>query len=594
MFCRGMGIISNYKEYRKNKPKYKDWADNRTLQEAKRLEYIKNNPINPEIKKLDTERAKTILNAVDTMDEFSQSRAEEMEMTIQAAKSAALEIGSIAGMGLTALSLASKNIRQAADSLVDKGKFSPLLIIPAALYLVPTLSTSTIMSIFSAKMETRASRLGRAEAMNKKLISSKQFATLTDEQNAKVQEIAKNINITAKDAKKENKATKGLGVLQSIKILISKDKESEQRLKEINNSIEKDLENVKKDQPLSLEQIEEAKKDKQLIQNVIEKIDIASQDYAEDVELATGTFTALALGSGGGIGLLTKAILNKAKIPNEKSTMIAGAIGLITTLAGAIWATSIQKEASRVARFKVKQDFLANPDKFIYVDDEKIKNNPDVKTQQEKKPNFFKFLIQVYKDNKEYKKYQKENQVKQLKISKAREQIELTPEQEKRAKQLQNNVFKMFHKADEKSQIYSESTEAIGEIVESVGGTISMIPGLIGLSKGMNKVLDINTNGINKKHIFGTVVSFVAMLVPPIILNILVTKEQKSASKVANMLAIDEMNDYKNFADYTSSEIKQAQSTASMETAQQGHIENTPDFSKSPLLKELIKKYSEK
>lgn len=535
-----MGIWNNYIEYRKNKPQYKDWKETRAQQEAKRINYIKKNNITADKSKTDIERAKTVLNAVDVMDEFSQSRAEEMEATIQTAQSGIMQLASYGGIALAGLSLLSKNIRAAVNNLKLNKKFSPLLLIPALLYLIPALGSSIFFSVYSAKQETKASRLGRAEAINKKLTSAKQFALLTDEQNNKVKEIAQNLNITKEDVKRENKTTKGFGILNSIKTLFQGDKESETKLEELNNKANKDIQNIKNNKPLTKEQIEEAKKDKHLVQNIVEKIDIASQEYAEDVELATTTFSTLALGSGGGLGFLTKYLLNKTKLPADKSNIIAMTIGGAVAVAGAIWAASVQKQASRVARYKVKQDFLANPEKLIYVDDELIKNEQNVEIEKKEKPGFFKFLVQVVKDNKEYKQYKKEHDIEQLKMSKAREQINLSSEQEKRATQLQNNIFKMFNKVDEKSQTYSESTEALGEIIEYVGGLIGMIPGIIGTSLS-----------IKNKNKIGAVISAMCSFIPAIILNIIVTKEQKSASKVANMLAINEMDDYKNFADYT-------------------------------------------
>ena len=113
-----MGIIENYKEYRKNKPQYKDWADKRAQEEAKRINYLKKNNITPDKFESDIKRAKTVLNAVDVMDEYSQSRAEEMEMTIQTTKDGIVQLASYASLGLTALSLLSKNIREAADNLL--------------------------------------------------------------------------------------------------------------------------------------------------------------------------------------------------------------------------------------------------------------------------------------------------------------------------------------------------------------------------------------------------------------------------------------------------------------------------------------------
>ena len=540
-------LLDNYREYRKNKPDYKEWENDRLAKEAKRVNYLKKNNINASNSTNDIERAKNILNAVDVMDEFSQSRAEEMEMTVQAAKGAISQISFYLGAGLAALSIKSQKVRDAIFNTIGKGgkiNLSPELLIPAALFALPVLGSSILFSLFSAKQETKASRLGRAEAINKKLNSPKQFAILTDEQKKQAEEIAKNINVTEKDVKKHNNITKGAGILNSIKTIFAGDKESEAKLKELKEQAKVNDENIKNDKPLTPEQIEEAKKDKQLVQNVVEKIDIASQEYAEDVELATGTFQTLALGSGGLLGALTKFILSKTKLPDKKANSISTIIAVVVGLAGSLWATSLQKQASRVARFKVKQDFLANPEKLVYVDEDKIKNEPDVKVEPKKKPNFFKFLYQVYQNDKEYKQYKKESGAKQLKHSQALEKIELTPEQEKRARQLQNNVFKMFNKVDEKSQIYSESTEAIGEVVQTAGSLIGMIPGALGYVRSLK----------NKNAIMG-IISLVGAMLPGILLNIFVTKEQKSASKVASMLAIKELDDYKHFADYSGDSV---------------------------------------
>ncbi len=542
-----MEILDNYKEYRKYKPEYNAWANERALTEAKRINYLKKNNITPETNKSDIERAKAALNAVDVMDEYSQSRAEEMEMTIQSASSAVAELGATAGMVLAALSLLSKNIASACDNFFKNKKLSPLLLIPALLYLIPCLASVIFISIFSAKQETKASRLGRAEAMNKKLSSYKQFAILTDEQNKQINEIASKMEISDKEAKKESKATKGIGALNALKILIKGDKESEQKLKELNENSKKDKQNIQNNKPLTPVQIEEAKKDKQLIQNIIEKIDVASQEYAEDVELATGAMGAAALGSGGLLGGLLNFVLKKVNMSPKDVKLISVTAGAVVAIAGAIWATGIQKQASRVARYKVKQDFLSNPEKLLYADDEKVKNESDVIAEKKKKPGFFKFLKQIITENNEYKQYQEENRVQKLKLSKAREQIEYTAEQEKRAKQLQNNIFKMFNKVDEKSQTYSESTEALGEITLSLGSLFSMIPGMILSAKSMDKLVQKQST----KNILALAASYIATLAPVLLINFYTTKEQKSASKVADMLAIKEMDDYRNFADYS-------------------------------------------
>ena len=45
--------------------------------------------------------------------------------------------------------------------------------------------------------------------------------------------------------------------------------------------------------------------------------------------------------------------------------------------------------------------------------------------------------------------------------------------------------------------------------------------------------------------------TIIGCTLPSIAINAYVTKEQKKASRVANMLAINEMQDYRNFADYS-------------------------------------------
>ena len=317
-----MEILNRYIEYRKNKPLYAVWKNERNIQEAKRINYLKNNNINPQNCKSDIERAKAVLNAVDIMDEYSQARAEDMEMVLQSVKEAALQASGYVGLIPAGLCVIfSKKVRNAIELLVKEQKFSPRVLLPVLLSMIPTLAFAPLVSTYGAKTEVLASRLGRAEAINKKLNSPNQFAVLTDEQNKQVEEIAKGINITEKEAGKLNKTTGGFGIIKSLKTLFYGDKESEKKLKELYEKGKINLENIKNDKILSAQQIEEAKKDKQLIQNIVEKIDIASQDYAEDVELATDTLCGIALGSGGITGFLTKIILDKAKVSDKTSDL---------------------------------------------------------------------------------------------------------------------------------------------------------------------------------------------------------------------------------------------------------------------------------
>ena len=134
----------------------------------------------------------------------------------------------------------------------------------------------------------------------------------------------------------------------------------------------------------------------------------------------------------------------------------------------------------------------------------------------------------------------------------------------------------MFNKVDEKSQLYSESTEALGEITQMAIAMPMMFPGLIGMVSNIFKIAE--TGKPKMKNIVGAVVSFVSMIVVPTILNIIITKEQKSASKVADMLAIKELDDYRNFADYSEENKEQKEIETQKKTSSNPYFTDFATF----------------
>ena len=133
-------------------------------------------------------------------------------------------------------------------------------------------------------------------------------------------------------------------------------------------------------------------------------------------------------------------------------------------------------------------------------------------------------------------------------------EINLSEEQLKDAKRLQHNTFRTFNEVDEKSQKYAESVEAIGQSIQI---PISEICAGAGALLGMKHLLKVSEKGLeeNFAKMIGPMSKYVATIflctLPAIIINAFVTKEQKKASRVADMLAIKEMEDYRKFADYS-------------------------------------------
>lgn len=566
-----MEIINSYIDYRKQKPNYETWKEERDNLENTRLSYVQNNNIPQAQKQQDIKRAQAVLRAVDVMDEYSQTRAEDAEIITQGVVQSVSPLLTIPGalIGLLVTLKSSKLQEKLGESALGIGA--------AAGTLIASMISFPFLAQWGASKEIEASKDGRFEAMQKDLSNVKQFAVLDEKQEKQVEEIAKTIKISPKEAKKMDTARGGF--LKAIGSFFKDDnKETQKAKKEFKEKIKNDAAQIDKLQ-LNEQEIEEAKKDRQLIQNIVEKIDIASQDYAENIELATTATSLLGAGSSALISAIANKALSLTKITPTKRGAISLAIGGLGAFASTIYATKLQKQASRVARFKTKQDFLNNPDKLVYVDDEKVKNsNIQITKNEEKKKNFFEFLAQVIKDNKDYNAYLKNENVAQKQKIKALEQIELTPEQEKRARQLQNNTFKMFNKLDEKSQQYSEHTEALGEIVQSFGGSIAALFMMTGMGKAMSNIMKIddsaikstaNAAGASIKAMWPMYKKMLISFVPLMLLNAFVTKEQKGASRVADMQAIQEMDDYRHFADTSpktqTQHLKQEKTTSQQE-----------------------------
>ena len=132
---------------------------------------------------------------------------------------------------------------------------------------------------------------------------------------------------------------------------------------------------------------------------------------------------------------------------------------------------------------------------------------------------------------------------------KAIETLELSPEQIKDAKRLQRNTFMAFNEVDEKSQKYSESIEALGQ---SLMYPIGLITGGLGVALGFKFLTKKSKTTLEQVSNFTkyTMTVLGVSIVPSVLMNAYITKEQKKASRVADMMAINDLNDHRHFADY--------------------------------------------
>ncbi len=556
-----MNVVNDYKAYRKYLPEYEPWRDEQDLAKEKRLEYLKQNP--DKIKGTDVQRGKILLHAIDVMDEYSQSNAEDMEVATEMATGQvvglATSLGMLAGMPLMGLKSVKNLAARISKNNVKAGAIVQL--IPSVIGMLIGTAASFPAIVWATKAQVSSSRKGRFEAMRKDLSNPAHFAVLNQEQLAKVREDAKSVKLDDKTQKRMKKQqTMGLGnpfdSFKTLKKYYAEDGEYSKQKAEFDKVLKES--EGKFGVKLSDKQIQDAKRDQQILAEMVRKIDLASQDYSENTELATNTLTTLALGTGGLVGWASNKLLKLMKVnpANKFAKVVPWAVGLTIPLVMSIYSAKVQKQASRIGRFKARQEMLNNPASLVYVDDKDIEKMDNIKLPpRAKKPNMFQFFGQLIKDHREYNKYRKTKGVEDMKFHKALENIELSEEQLKDAKALQMNVFKTFNKVDEKSQAYSESVEAMGEMTKQGVAMFGSLAGM-GLSMmTMFKMLE-NPEAMKKagmvKSMMKIMSPFLLFILPVILIDVYTTKAQKKASRVADMLALKELGDYRQYVDYSS------------------------------------------
>lgn len=537
-----MSAFGDYKSYKQFEPAYEGWHSRREYVDARRLEYLRRNP--EKIDNNDIQRGKTLIHAIDVMDEYSQKRAEDMEVATETAVGYGLDAAIFGGAAVGGVIGNLKPVKNSIQKYFKNSKNKKIIAaaLPMGVGAIAGIIAAFPLYAWAAKAEIAASRRGRFEAMRKDLKNPKGFAILTDEQAKLAHERAKSI-VLESDKKSHFQFGQGIKNLKEMALDSNEYKAHKKQF---------DLELMEAEKHfndrMTPEEVLKAKKDRQLLTKLVEKIDIASQDYAENAELATQTAVVGALGLGTLFNMLLSKFLKAMKIKSEgKITAITQVISVVIPVALSVAAAQIQKQASRVGRFKVKQELLNNPEKLVYVSDENADEIKNIKVPKDRKENIFKFLTNVWKDNREYNKYKKTIARDEEKFYKAVETLDLTPEQLKDAQTLQRNTFKTFNKVDEKSQKYSESIEALGQ---AVALPVSLLFTGAGAAFG-TKYLIKTGNLKSKLEMASNMSKYIGIIllssIPSIFVNAYITKEQKKASRIANMLAINEMQDYRFF-----------------------------------------------
>lgn len=552
-------IFDSIKQVNANIKPYKEWHKKRQELETLRLEYAKQNPLQPDQANMADSFGKTIIESINVMDEYSQKKAEHVEEALN-------QFGSLvpyAGMGIGLLPIALyKMISKKSNPAIVKS----LLVLPVAGFIL-----STVAFVISASnMQKAASRIARFQARETELKDPRNFVVYTPEQIKEAEEIAKTIENSAKEEKEPSK----LNPLNQIKDIyytiksLFKDKESYNQWLEQSKREETERKQLLNIEPTQ-QQLKTAKSFQDILFRTVEKIDIASQDFSENIESLTESFTLSAPIIGGAFGGIVAGVvhlLQKLKLAPVESKFLnvlkkasTPVAALLVPLAGVFYFVSLQIEASRVGRFKAKQELIKNPYNFIYLDESELSTVQSTKYKDKSKKtildsfkNTIKEFLQIRKDFKEYNNYKKTDKKQEDKLKTALNQINIDDMQIADAKLLQDKTFRVFEKMDEMSQRYTEDIEA---------GTGLVILAALPLLMGATTTAGFAVMKKFPKQTFPAMILMnVANLAGILGMSMVATKIQKQASKIGLMKAIEDIKDPRHFVDYTQEQINKAQS----------------------------------
>lgn len=444
-------FLNSVREVKNNYSLYDKWEQQQADEKAQKAYLAKNLQLPKDKVELTEAKAKTVIRAAEMLDSRSENNCEDMEMF-----SSTMSILTLLPLSfLPLLGMKMKSLK--AQQILNIGS------------LITTFAVSSGFILWGTAKQKEASRIGRFQAKQDELKDVRNFVIYTPEQIAAAVKKAEEIP----DEKEKKSFLKSFSNIKKI----FKDKKAYKEYQAQKDDGEIDRLKSKTYTP---EQLAKADEDKELIIDAVKDINIRAEEYSENAENAfdtLGVFSAvLAVPVGVALNKFLKLFGGKTA---KYSGIVSTAATTITTLSLLMSGTTVQKEASRIGRYKARQDLMKDPAALMSFTDEEKAKAKDIKADDQKKSFFqkigqnFAFLGTYFKDANEYKEYKEKELKKNEKIIKIlKEDTEISDKQLQDAKHLQEKVFMAFDEIDEMSQRYSEDIEAGTEIAKQAFGAV--------------------------------------------------------------------------------------------------------------------------
>ncbi len=526
-----MEILKIYRDFKRFEPVFNTWREEQELNNQKIKSVTANKPVT-ESALNEQKRAKILIDALTSIDEYAQTKAEDIDSVSQ----------TLLYVSVGALGTAGTYIGKAVSKSVKNQKVAKSL--PSAMGIIFALATFLPVVRSTVINQARANRIARFEGLHEKLFHLNNFAVLTPEQKKQAEVYAK--NIPDKTISNNNSLINRSNIFNSLSVfkeLTMKQGEFAYLKRQHDKRLLEDSKKLKTVQ-FSDNEIKQAQKDKKLFNDILQKVDMESHYPLERIEKTVNVAYSSLFAGGVLEYLASDGILNLFKVKNKfVRSVLSFGLPALTILFLNKQLANFLYDAVKAVRYKKMQEFVNDTNNFKEYTDEEIKK---IKTEpkEHKKTSFIKFFKETLKDIEDYKKYQNTKRLDEKKYALGVRNITLTKEQKSDAELLKRNAELTINALDDQTQKYSSAMETITESSTIPLDIISPIIGTFTADK-LHKHFSSNSRLGTLYKAIGAVVAFL----PAALSEIYFVGQQRKALRVATYIAQNNLSDSNKFLD---------------------------------------------
>ncbi len=454
--------------------------------------YLKNNPLSYEDEKKNLQRVDNLLNALDVIDDYSAKKVDDSKRTTYFLSSFVDQglgyFGTILGAIIGEIPFVKKYILKIAstidvntDNILKKTKINGKFKAPTGADIIINTLPIVIGAIFGFlisnpiagllnKLNDKLYKNEFNDIMLNELNDPKYFALLNDEQQQKVEYLMRT-KISSRDIKNEYKQHR-FNVFSDARTIFNYD-EDEKKVDNFNSNAQKTAQNINN-----------AQEDKELLLDAMVKIENDASIYSQKVDKITNILSLTAdivsiVGiTKSGFDLITSK-MSKMSIKNKIVSFVSAFLPLSFAILLSYISKYMAAESEKLARFVAKENLRQNPEALYYVEKEKYANYKEQAKSPFKSNGFFKDLVDIYKDYKEYTRFHARYKIENRKRQKAMSQIDLDKNQLDRAKMFQKNTFivcdNFYNKKYNIKMKSDEKKNFLNDIASFVINTVAII-----------------------------------------------------------------------------------------------------------------------